>query len=62
MIALGTYEKFKPRYNYYYVFDYMDKYAFKALMKKYEFIYNNFEWRREPRLYLDKYRQAPNVP
>jgi coproporphyrinogen III oxidase-like Fe-S oxidoreductase len=43
MIALGTYEKFKPRYNYYYVFDYMDKYAFKALMKKYEFIYNNFE-------------------
>jgi coproporphyrinogen III oxidase-like Fe-S oxidoreductase len=43
MIALGTYEKFKPRYNYYYIFDYMDKYAFKALMKKYEFIYNNFE-------------------
>ena len=43
MIALGTYEKFKPRYNYYYVFDYMDKYAFKALMKKYEFIYTNFE-------------------
>ncbi len=43
ILALGTYQEFKPRYNYYYVFDYMDKYAFKALMKKYEFIYNNFE-------------------
>lgn len=42
MIALGAYEKFKPRYNYYYIFDYMDKYSFKALLKKYRFIYDNF--------------------
>jgi len=42
MIALGAYEKFKPRYNYYYIFDYMDKYSFKSLLKKYRFIYDNF--------------------
>jgi coproporphyrinogen III oxidase-like Fe-S oxidoreductase len=46
MIALGTYEKFKPRYNYYYIYDYMDKYSFKALTKKYKFLSTEFEQTR----------------
>ena len=61
MIALGAYEKFKPRYNYYYVFDYMDKYSFKALMKKYKFIYTDFEdTRNKLGLPYDKYRVPPD--
>lgn len=43
MVALGAYEKFKPRYNYYYIYDYMDKYSFKALTKKYKFLSAEFE-------------------
>jgi coproporphyrinogen III oxidase-like Fe-S oxidoreductase len=56
MVALGTYEKFKPRYNYYYIYDYMDKFSFKALTKKYKFLYTEFEETRS-RLGLpsDKY-------
>jgi len=56
MIALGTYGKFKPRYNYYYIFDYMDKYSFKALVKKYKFISTDFEEiRKKLGLPYDKY-------
>ncbi|MCP4151068.1 MAG: radical SAM protein [bacterium] len=59
MIALGAYEKFKPRYNYYYILDYMDKYTFKALMKKYEFIADEFKQTREKLgLPYDKYIPA----
>ncbi len=56
MIALGTYEKFKPRYNYYYIFDYMDKYAFNTLVKNYKLISINFEEiRKKLGLPCDKY-------
>lgn len=56
MIALGAYEKFKPRYNYYYIFDYMDKYTFKSLLEKYRFIAANFEdTRNKLGLPSDKY-------
>jgi len=47
MIALGAYQKFKPRYNYYYIFDYMDKYSFKSLLEKYRFIALEFETTRQ---------------
>jgi coproporphyrinogen III oxidase-like Fe-S oxidoreductase len=56
MLALGTYEKFKPRYNYYYIFDYMDKYSFKSLLEKYRFIALEFEnTRRKLGLPSDRY-------
>jgi radical SAM superfamily enzyme len=47
MLALGTYEKFKPRYNYYYIYDYMDKYAFKSMFDKYRSIGLDFKKIRE---------------
>jgi coproporphyrinogen III oxidase-like Fe-S oxidoreductase len=43
MVALGTYEKFKPRYNYYYIYDYMDKYTFKQMFQRYKSISEDFE-------------------
>jgi len=43
ILALGTYKEFKPRYNYYYIYDYMDKYAFKGMLNKYRTISLNFE-------------------
>lgn len=56
MVALGTYEKFKPRCNYYYIYDYMDKYSFKSLTKKYTFLYTEFEETRSKLgLLTDKY-------
>ena len=59
MVALGTYEKFKPRYNYYYIYDYMDKYSFKSLTKKYKFLYTEFEETRSKlALPADKYVTA----
>jgi coproporphyrinogen III oxidase-like Fe-S oxidoreductase len=59
MVALGTYEKFKPRYNYYYIYDYMDKYSFKTLTKKYKFLYTEFEETRSKLgLPTDKYITA----
>ncbi|NIM13009.1 MAG: radical SAM protein [Candidatus Aminicenantes bacterium] len=59
MVALGTYEKFKPRYNYYYIYDYMDKYSFKTLTKKYKFLYTEFEETRSKLgLPADKYITA----
>ncbi len=47
MIALGTYEKFKPRYNYYYIYDYMDKYTFKQMYHQYKSISDDFEETRK---------------
>ncbi|NIM12683.1 MAG: radical SAM protein [Candidatus Aminicenantes bacterium] len=47
MLALGTYEKFKPRYNYYYIYDYMDKYVFKSMFNKYRSIGLDFKKIRE---------------
>jgi coproporphyrinogen III oxidase-like Fe-S oxidoreductase len=59
MLALGTYEKFKPRYNYYYIYDYMDKFSFKSLTKKYKFLYKEFEETRSKLgLPSDKYIAA----
>jgi coproporphyrinogen III oxidase-like Fe-S oxidoreductase len=59
MVALGTYEKFKPRYNYYYIYDYMDKYSFKAITKKYKFLCTEFkETRKKLNLPSDKYVPA----
>jgi hypothetical protein len=59
MVALGTYEKFKPRYNYYYIYDYMDKFSFKALTKKYKFLSTEFkETRGKLGLPSDKYMSA----
>lgn len=56
MLALGTYEKFKPRYNYYYIYDFMDKYAFKGMFEKYKSISMDFEKiRKRLGLSEDKY-------
>ncbi len=56
MIALGTYEKFKPRYNYYYIYDFMDKYAFKGMFEKYKSISMDFgKIRKRLGLPEDKY-------
>jgi hypothetical protein len=57
MIALGAYEKFKPRYNYYYIYDFMDKYAFKGMFEKYKSISMDFEKiRKRLGLSEDKYK------
>lgn len=36
MLALGAYGDFKPRYNYFYLFDFMDKYVYRQMMLKYK--------------------------
>ena len=43
MLALGTYAEFKPRYNYYYIYDFVDKYAYKSFLERYKAISINFE-------------------
>lgn len=59
MLALGAYGKFKPKYNYYYIFDTADKYAFKALIKKYRAIADDFAAvRKRLNLPSDKYAAA----
>jgi coproporphyrinogen III oxidase-like Fe-S oxidoreductase len=47
MLALGTYKEFKPRYNYYYIYDFVDKYAFKSFLERYRTISIDFERTRE---------------
>lgn len=42
MLSIGEYENFKPRYNYFYIFDFMDKYAYLEYLKKLNFIISNF--------------------
>jgi coproporphyrinogen III oxidase-like Fe-S oxidoreductase len=34
MLALGHYQKFKPRYNYFYIYDFLDKYAYMSMLNK----------------------------
>jgi coproporphyrinogen III oxidase-like Fe-S oxidoreductase len=34
MLALGHYQKFKPRYNYFYIYDFLDKYAYRSMLDK----------------------------
>jgi coproporphyrinogen III oxidase-like Fe-S oxidoreductase len=52
MLAIGEYGDFKPRYNYFYVYDFMDKYTFKSMLKKY----------KEIRLDFGKIREQLNLP
>lgn len=47
MMALGAYADFKPRYNYFYLFDFMDKYVYRQMLLKYkEIIVRHNEIRR----------------
>lgn len=47
MLALGEYEKFKPRYNYFYIFDFMDKYMYLTFFNKLDSIIQGFNQVRE---------------
>jgi coproporphyrinogen III oxidase-like Fe-S oxidoreductase len=47
MLSAGELGDFKPRYNYYYIFDFMDKYLFKDFYCKLKAITLDFEQIRE---------------
>lgn len=42
MLALGEYQKFKPKYNYFYLYDDTDKYALLEMLKRYHSIALDF--------------------
>jgi coproporphyrinogen III oxidase-like Fe-S oxidoreductase len=42
MLALGEYQEFKPKYNYFYVYDNTDKYALLAMLRRYNSIALDF--------------------
>lgn len=42
MLALGAYEQFKPRYSFYYIYDFVDKYALKSMFTRYKSIADEF--------------------
>lgn len=39
MLALGQYGEFKPRYNYFYIYDFVDPYALRQMFYRYKAIY-----------------------
>lgn len=47
MLALGEYRQFKPRYNYFYIYDFMDKYAYRNMLNKLELFILEFNRTRK---------------
>jgi coproporphyrinogen III oxidase-like Fe-S oxidoreductase len=42
MLALGQYGEFKPRYNYFYIYDFVDRYAYRQMLRRYKSIYLDY--------------------
>lgn len=47
MLALGEYRELKPRYNFFYVYDFMDKYAYLSMLDKLDSFIREFNRGRE---------------